>query len=173
MSKVIDIVSWRSRNLVSRDHARRPKHPRRPQTILSCLSALALIAAIVFGVSNLRSFERAGDNSTATYPASRFRVIDGDTIALGLERIRVENIDTPETGPRAGCQIEREFAARATQHAQLAFERSDSVDILRTGTDRYGRTLARVRLDGRDFGQMMVVTGMAVQWAGHQHEWCG
>ena len=47
--------------------------------------------------------------------AAQNRVIDGDTVALGDERIRIENIDTPETGSRAGCLSERTRATEATE----------------------------------------------------------
>jgi len=41
-------------------------------------------------------------------------VIDGDTIRLGAERIRILNIDAPETEGRARCNAERRLAAVAT-----------------------------------------------------------
>lgn len=37
-------------------------------------------------------------------------VIDGDTIRLGSERIRILGIDTPEMGSNARCNAERRLA---------------------------------------------------------------
>ena len=104
---------------------------------------------------------------------SSFRVIDGDTVALGEERIRIENIDTPETGSRAECDYERHLAAQATNRARQIFAQAEEVRASRTGEDRYGRTLALVSVDGRDFGAIMVEEELAVRWAGRQHDWCG
>jgi endonuclease YncB( thermonuclease family) len=39
-------------------------------------------------------------------PAAEVRVVDGDTIRLGRERIRILGIDTPETQNRARCNAE-------------------------------------------------------------------
>jgi endonuclease YncB( thermonuclease family) len=47
-------------------------------------------------------------------PAAEVRVVDGDTIRLGRERIRILGIDTPETQNRARCDAERRLAALAT-----------------------------------------------------------
>jgi hypothetical protein len=47
-------------------------------------------------------------------PAAQIRVVDGDTIRLGAERIRILNIDAPETEGRAKCNAERRLAALAT-----------------------------------------------------------
>ena len=99
-------------------------------------------------------------------------MIDGDTIAIGEERIRIENIDTPETGGRAACAEERRLASAATRQARAYFSEAGSISIRRSGVDRYGRTLATVRLDGRDYGRLMIADGLAVRWAGRQHEWC-
>ena len=52
--------------------------------------------------------------------SANWRVIDGDTyqdMNTG-ERVRLENIDTPETGPRARCTAERNLGNRATQQAR-------------------------------------------------------
>jgi micrococcal nuclease len=108
----------------------------------------------------------------ATYPASRFRIIDGDTVALGGERIRIRTIDTAETGRRAECQNERRHANAATTFARQQFARSRQVEVYRSGTDRYGRTLARLRLDGVDFGQTMIRAGHASAWMPGLKRWC-
>jgi micrococcal nuclease len=101
-----------------------------------------------------------------------FHIIDGDTVSLNGERIRIVNIDTPESGQRAGCASERRLAQQATWKARTHFRNASHVQVRRTGTDRYGRTLARIRLDGRDFGRTMIREGVAQPWRGRQHEWC-
>jgi len=101
-----------------------------------------------------------------------FRIIDGDTLALGNERIRIENIDTPESGTRAACASERRRADQATRYARRLLNRTQDVRVIRNGVDRYGRTLARIELDGWDMGQIMVDDGHARRWSGRRRSWC-
>jgi len=100
------------------------------------------------------------------------RVIDGDTFDLGEERIRIENIDTPETGERAACPYERALAERATVRARELFNAAARIDVISSGEDRYGRTLATVALDGADVGETLIAENLAVAWRGRQHDWC-
>jgi endonuclease YncB( thermonuclease family) len=46
------------------------------------------------------------------------------------------------------------------------------VEILRQGTDRYDRTLAAIRVEGRDVGDILVAEGLARTWAGRREPWC-
>jgi hypothetical protein len=69
-------------------------------------------------------------------------VIDGDTVAIARERIRVLGIDAPETR-EARC--ERERVAGYQTKARV-------VDLLRFGRS----TLARIIVDGRDLGEQLV-----------------
>jgi len=98
-------------------------------------------------------------------------VIDGDTLRIGTERIRLINIDAPEMGNGAECDAERALAEVAKQKMteivggqQLAIDRRDK--------DRFGRTLAFVRVRGADVGEMLIRVHVAVKWAGAQHDWC-
>lgn len=101
--------------------------------------------------------------------------IDGDTIRIGTETIRVLNIDTPEIG-QARCPSERSrgLAAKArtqallTTSATLGLRRGDG----RRQKDRYGRTLARVYVDGRDLGDILIAEGHARPWTGKRRPWC-
>ncbi|MCJ2180808.1 thermonuclease family protein [Novosphingobium sp. 2580] len=68
-------------------------------------------------------------------------VHDGDTIRCGTEKIRIENID-----------------------ALNAFLRRGPVRVSRSGTDRYGRTLARLSVNGQDAGAFLISRGLAHEW---------
>lgn len=101
--------------------------------------------------------------------------IDGDTLRVREtgEIIRILNIDTPETGSRARCDSERNRAAAATRRARALINDAREVDIERSGKiDRYGRTLARIRVDGRDLGAQLVAEGHARRWNGRREAWC-
>lgn len=99
------------------------------------------------------------------------RVIDGDTVEIANETIRIENIDTPERGGRAECDAERLLAEIARLNLEALVSKG-AVEIERSGRDRYGRTLARVSVAGRDVGEELIARGVAVSWAGRRHDWC-
>lgn len=92
--------------------------------------------------------------------------IDGDTLRCGRERIRLLGIDAPELPGhcRRGrkCVDGDPVASRAALAAAIA---RGPATIERRGRDRYGRTLARVRVNGADLSAHMVRTGMAVKVA--------
>jgi len=108
----------------------------------------------------------------------RVVIIDGDTIAIGSERVRILNIDAPESF-RPRCDAELVAGLRAKERlAQLL--RIENVQIDRHGQDRYRRTPARVRADGRDVGETLIAEGHALPWRGgraaweeRRRHWCG
>lgn len=97
-------------------------------------------------------------------------VVDGDTLWLAGEKIRLEGIDAPEMDGR--CETERALARRATMRlAQLLA--GGGIELRRNGADRYGRTLATIDVDGRDVGERLVREGLARTWTGRRESWCG
>ena len=97
-------------------------------------------------------------------------VVDGDTFRHGGERIRILDIDAPETHPPR-CAREARLGEAATDrlHALL---NAGEVRIARQGEDRYGRTLARVTADGRPVGDVLIAEGLARPYAGGRRPWC-
>jgi len=98
-------------------------------------------------------------------------VVDGDTIRLDGERIRIVGLDAPETR-LAKCESERSrgYAAKA---ALLKMLKGQELDIKRQGIDRYGRTLAVVRVHGRNVAHEMIRAGHArAYWGGRRKGWC-
>ncbi len=103
--------------------------------------------------------------------ASLITVIDGDTVRQDGERLRIENIDTPETY-RPECLAERMLGELAT--ARLEEIVADGVEVQFTGrTGGYGRPLVLLTHEGQDVGEMLVEEGLAVEWTGRQADWCG
>lgn len=110
---------------------------------------------------------------TASCEPAEIRVWDGDSIRLGTTRqseaVRIFNIDAPEI--EGQCAYESDLALQAkTRLADLLHGRR--VEILRQDTDRYGRTLAAIRVEGRDVGDILVSEGLARTWAGRREPWC-
>lgn len=100
-------------------------------------------------------------------------VVDGDTFWLDGIKIRIADIDTPETGkPR--CGNEYNLGMRATRRL---------VDLLNAGPfelrtkgrrdeDQYGRKLRVVTRDGRSLGVQLAREGLARIWTGRRQPWC-
>jgi endonuclease YncB( thermonuclease family) len=103
--------------------------------------------------------------------AQRAQVIDGDTIRVSGETIRMMGLDAPEM--RGRCPAERRLARAATDRLrQLVVPR---VSLERRGRDRYRRTLAVVRdRAGRDLAQVLIREGLARPYngRGRRQGWC-
>ena len=99
-------------------------------------------------------------------------VVDGDTIWLGGQRIRVADIDAPETHePR--CAEEQELGNRATLRLrQLLNGGAVSVQAIDRDEDRYGRKLRVVLVDGRSVGDTLVGEGLARSYGSGRRPWC-
>lgn len=106
----------------------------------------------------------------------RFWVIDGDTIRNNTTgtTYRLENIDCPETEDRARCFRERNMGERAKFEAIRLLKGASTITVHPTGKiDPYGRSVASIRVDGQDFGQLMIARGFARPWRGVREDWCG
>ena len=99
-------------------------------------------------------------------------VVDGDTFWLNGEKVRIADINAPETHS-AGCAEEQALGDKATRRL---------IDLLNAGpfelvtegraTDRYGRALRVVRRGGRSLGGELVREGLAEPWRGRRSDWC-
>lgn len=100
-------------------------------------------------------------------------VVDGDTIWLNGQKIRIADIDTPEVG-EPKCSSELALGKRATGRM---------LDLINEGpfelkawpgrdTDRYGRKLRVLIRDGRSLGDILVSEGLARTWSGRREPWC-
>ena len=98
------------------------------------------------------------------------RVVDGDTLRIGAERIRLSDIDAPETS-QAKCRAERRLGERAKGRMGELVADGELV-IERRGLDRYGRTLATVTAGGVDVGAQLVAEGLARPYEGRRRSWC-
>ena len=99
-------------------------------------------------------------------------VVDGDTFWMSGEKVRIADIDTPEThSPR--CEAERKLGARATRRLQALLNAGAfSTRRIDRERDRYGRLLRIVTRDGRSIGSMLVAEGLARPWTGSRQPWC-
>ena len=93
--------------------------------------------------------------------------IDGDTLRCGAERIRLIGIDAPELPGH--CAQGRDCAPGdpIAAQASLAALAKGSAEIERDGLDDYGRTLARLRVNGTELSCAQLKKGHAV----YRSEW--
>ena len=188
---------WSNRNVIRLPNAR---SQRRKVNLLRRLPFWAVPAALVIGMpavalvwdglgrpipslgrssdeSDVRLI-RGGTSASDTFDGRSAVIIDGDTIAVGRERIRILNIDAPESHePRC----DRELVAGLKAKERLAqLVRVEVVSVARDGKDRYGRTLATLSAGGRDVGAVLIAEGLALPWqdgpqarAARIRHWCG
>lgn len=99
-------------------------------------------------------------------------VVDGDTIWLNGENLRLQAFDTPEPYNDI-CGGAQEIALAKRASARLLDLLNTNRFTVRTfGTDRYGRTLATVRIGGTDIGDILISEGLARRWPDGREFWC-
>ena len=104
---------------------------------------------------------------------SQLTVIDGDTVGLFGQSVRLVGFDTPETY-KAQCPEERRLSDTATNSLSELLARASSAQLVYLPErDQYGRDLARLMLNGRDVADIMVGEGFARRYSGGQRgSWC-
>lgn len=101
-------------------------------------------------------------------------VVDGDTFWLQGEKVRIADINAPETHG-AQCPIEQRLGESATMRL-ITLLNAGPFDLAASGPrdrDRYGRLLRVVTRRGRSLGQELVAEGLAESWKGRRSSWCG
>jgi len=150
-------------------------------------AALLVLGAAAFGMtggaaraSSSHRFRHSGAATRSVH--SRFSyckwgggtncVVDGDTFWIGGQKVRIADIDAPETHDYR-CRSELELGERAARDLQ-ALLNSGAVTMTSIDRDRdvYGRLLRNVSVNGRDVGQELVAAGVARAYAGGRRPWC-
>jgi endonuclease YncB( thermonuclease family) len=99
-------------------------------------------------------------------------VVDGDTIWLDGVNLRLQSFDTPEPykdicGGAAEVALAKRASARLVQLLN-----NNAFDVQTAGADRYGRTLATIRINGQDVGDILIAEGLARRWPNGHEFWC-
>lgn len=116
--------------------------------------------------------ERASFAKCGPFAGRQACVIDGDTFWYRGEKIRIADINTPETSDPQ-CPAEAELGARATARlTQLLNAGAFSLEPADRTHDQYGRTLFVVTRGGASVGDTLVREGLAEEWRGWRREWC-
>lgn len=110
-------------------------------------------------------------------PCRVIRVIDGDTVSLvcpedGMQSARILGFDTPELyAPR--CLGEFVAAQQASWALRTLIQRADRLELTHQGTDKYGRALVVLQVNGVDVAREMIRAGHGRPYGGGlRGTWC-
>ncbi len=156
---------------------------RRPGPRLGRVRPVALLLLLPTAWTGWTSTVAARDRRVVAEPPARSFavcrtgggvdcVVDGDTAWIGGVKVRVADIDAPETHPPR-CRAEAELGERATLRlAELMNAGPFDVARVDRDEDRYGRKLRVLLRRGRSLGARLVAEGLARTWDGRRHPWC-
>jgi endonuclease YncB( thermonuclease family) len=102
----------------------------------------------------------------------RPRIVDGDTLALGAQRIRLHGIDAPEQ--QQSCVLaNREGWACGSAATGLLKQLAENLTVscAPRATDRFGRTVAVCQAAGRDLGGALVEQGLAQAYTAYAQDY--
>jgi endonuclease YncB( thermonuclease family) len=90
-------------------------------------------------------------------------IVDGDTVAIGDTKIRLEGIDAPETDQVCLDDHAAKWTCGIAARDRLAEHVAGrSIDCMPNGSDAYHRTLAVCSVQGEDLNAWMVSQGWAL-----------
>ena len=99
-------------------------------------------------------------------------IVDGDTLWLDGHNLRLKSFDTPEPHSQiCGGRKEVELANRASARLRELLN-SNPWTVETFDTDRYGRTLATIRIGRQDVGDILIAEGLARRWPDGDEWWC-
>lgn len=134
--------------------------PQAVQPVLKATTAFAEQKSVTY------RFELCGQIRTTC-------VVDGDTIWLDGEKIRIADIDAPEVS-EPKCASEKALGDRATLRLMsLLNEGPFQVQTIgNRDEDRYGRKLRVLVRAEKSLGDQLVSEGLARTWTGRREPWC-
>lgn len=147
--------------------------PRRYRILSSTVFATFLGLATVLGVLAYTlelptDVAHAEDTQRAHVPKALIRYDDGDTITIlwpgkDAETVRILGIDTPEVlHLEHDIPYPQAFGYEAAGFLRGCIAACDRVELLRAdGKDRYGRTLAYVLVDGKNYSVLVIAARLA------------
>ena len=113
--------------------------------------------------------------------ARAVRILDGDTFAAVVHmesganvsvNVRIRNIDAPEI--HGACEYESKWAEKSKNRLAELLPQGTEMILIDIKDDKYLKRIdARVRLNGKDIGDIMIKENMAVPYNGGRRKgWC-
>jgi endonuclease YncB( thermonuclease family) len=100
----------------------------------------------------------------------RYRVVDGDSLALAKTRFRLLGIDAPELSQTCARKGEQWNCGAEAKQALASFVVDNKVECKGSRTDKYHRLLVTCFGNGIDINREMVLRGMALAFGDYQTE---
>ena len=104
--------------------------------------------------------------------SGRVTVIDGDTLEMHGQRIRLHGIDAPESGQ--SCADKNGAIYRCGQisaNQMSSYVRGKTVNCNVTDRDRYGRLVAACYVNGEDINERLVFEGWALAYRQYSRDY--
>jgi endonuclease YncB( thermonuclease family) len=120
---------------------------------------------LIIAMTALLPWTAAGGPGAVETRIGRATAVDGDTIELHGERIRLFGIDAPEA--RQSCARANGEPYRCGQVAAFALADRIADKTVRCDPrerDRHGRAVATCHVDEMDVAEWMVAQGLALDW---------
>jgi endonuclease YncB( thermonuclease family) len=141
--------------------------------LLLATVAVALLGLAACSRPAASSLFTQTSNVVGTGPAPQIQVLRGDVLVVDGRHLRLVDMMVPQAAPDSHCAAE----AIASRQAQLRLEdltrRAHTIVVTPTGgLDGYGRTLARVTIDGIDPANTLIDEGLAVAPQPIGFDWC-
>ncbi|WP_395612110.1 thermonuclease family protein [Allosphingosinicella sp.] len=134
---------------------------RRTLLLVSTLSGIGMVAGA------LTAFGAGGSRGTAV----AVRVVDGDTLAVDGQRIRLFGIDAPERDQMCEAGGRSYACGRAAGEALARLIGDARPACAERDRDPYGRSVAVCRIAGRDLNRAMVAEGWAVAYTRYSRDY--
>ncbi|MGV2103178.1 thermonuclease family protein [Rhizobium sp. 21-4511-3d] len=141
-------------------------------------TGLTAVAIILSAVSLVPAVEAAQSSVTTKFVkcstgVRKNCVVDGDTLWINGEKVRVADIDAPEISTPK-CSSELALGNEATRRLiELVNEGPFQLQAWPgRDMDRYGRKLRVLVRDGQSLGDLLVREGLARTWSGRRQPWC-
>ena len=119
-----------------------------------------LVALVIAGLWNVQAPQQR------QLPANLqpVTVHDGDTLRLGEQRIRLWGIDAPELAQRCNLDGQSQPCGEQAREALIQLIGKSEVQCTAIDQDRYGRTVARCKVDCKELNRAMVEQGWAMDY---------
>lgn len=139
--------------------------------MLTRIAVFAIAFATLTMPADAATLEMCGNRPNT---ADKTCVVDGDTLWLQGENIRLKDFDTPEPQTQI-CGGAAEVAlARQASSRLLELLNGNEWTLERFGYDSTSsrRTLATIRISGQDLGDILIAEGLARRWPDGHEFWC-
>lgn len=101
------------------------------------------------------------------------RVVDGDSLVVAGERVRLFGVDAPELTQRCDASGRNWACGAWAKDALIKIVGQGVLRCEALDRDRYGRTVARCMVSGRDVGAAMVRAGAATAYLRYSSDYAG